>query len=245
MKELLKQLGLTDKEQKLYLATVKLGPCGATRLAMETKLPRQTVYSLIEGLLDQGLMTQSDRRGVKQFFAKPEDLEQVITSRQDNLKKTKALLIKELPKLLALKKRPVPLPKVQYYEGEEGLKHLFSNILSFYKAGGEKLFRGYGINEFKGLLGDYLYQFVKERGKYNVETRLFIGQGPDDFGIIDEESAFGRKVKRLGIKPQNGGFYIVGNQIYLFSYPAEVGVMIENQDIANLFKEIFDERWSQ
>lgn len=246
MKELLSKLGLNEKEISVYLGTLKAGPASSARIAMETNLPRQTVYSLILPLVERGFISKSVKRGVKEFFADPKQLLTLLDRQKEALTKNQALIEKELPKLLALRKKTAPLPKVEYYDGDDGLKNLFEHILTFYKKGGDKEFRGYGINQFHEVsLGGYLKEFVTERSKYNVKTRLLIGQGPDDFGIKDEATALNREVKRIAIDPQKAGIYLVGNQVYLFSYDDKTGVMIENKAIAKLITAIFDDHWKK
>jgi hypothetical protein len=56
---------------------------------------------------------------------------------------------------------------------------------------------------------------------------------------------YGRKIKHIDIEPQKSGVYLVGDRVYLFSYEDEVGVMVENKNIANFLKEIFEVEWRQ
>ncbi len=238
-------LGLHKKEVMVYLSLVKGGFSTAAQTAHDTGLPRQTVYSILEKLVNEEFVEQGDKRGVKQFFADPSKVLSIIDKRQHSLETDKRVLEKEMAELLLVQTKNSFFPKIQYYEGRQGLIRLFNNILGQYKKGESKNFRGYGINKMREALGDYLFEFVKKRGEFDIQTRLFIGQGPDDFNITDKESAFGRNVKRLEIKPQNAALYVVGQKVYLFSYPDQVGVMIENKNIADLLKNVFDDHWTK
>jgi predicted transcriptional regulator len=242
METILKQLHMGENEQKVYLCLVNTGACSAPQLGRELALPRQTVYSILQKLVDEGFVEQSDKKGVKHFFADPNDLLSLIEKRKKHLDASKEALKKELPKILK-KTRSRSFPKVQYYEGEMGLQKLFENILATYKKGEDEEFRGYGINNMHGVLSGYIEKFIKERYEYGVRTRLFIGRGPDDFRITNSGNAYGREVKNLNIEPQKAGLYLAGKQVYLFSYEDNVGVMIENKAIVKLLKDVFDERW--
>ena len=243
--ETLKKIGLRDREAQVYVAVVKVSPAPASRIAKEARLPRQTVYSIIDDLVGEGFIEQSDRRGVKIFSANPENLLALLDRRKEEVAKNKQLVEKALPEFLSLQKRVRALPKVQYYEGEDGVKHLFENILEQYRKGGGKKFRGYGINKLKETLDEFLYDFIKKRGELGVETKLFVAQGPDDFGITSEGNRYGRKVKRIPMDPQKAAVYIVGDRVYLFSYEDDVGVMVENEKISNLLKVAFDDHWQR
>lgn len=243
--DLLTKIGFSKKEVGLYLVTLRIGPASAPQIAREIKIPRQTAYTLLAEMAVKGYIEQSNRRGVKQFFAEPEQLTTLIEKRKKEAEDQRVFLEKEMPKILALRPKKVSLPKVLYYEGENGLRRLFENILDQYKKGEREIFRGYGINKIQGLLHDYIPDFIKERHEYGAETHLFIGRGENDFEIKDTESAYGRKVKQLDMEPQMAGLYLVGDRLYLFSYEDLVGVMIENTAITRLMKNVFEDHWKR
>jgi sugar-specific transcriptional regulator TrmB len=245
MEEILKKLHLSKKEAEIYLALLKIGQSSSSQIAAELNLPRQTIYSVLEKLIEDGFVEQSDKRGVKQFFADPNQLLALVEKQKEELERSKQTLKEEIPKILAENKRGGEVPIVQYYEGQEGLRRLFENILKLYQKGKSKTFRGYGINLFYPGLEKFLQDFVEKRSSFGVDTNLFIAEGPDGFGITDETSALKRDIKRLSIEPQQAGIYIAGNQIYLFSYKDNIGVLVENQAIARFMKDAFDDHWEK
>ncbi|GEM_PF-2713410 len=243
MKKLLLELGLSEREVEAYLALVRAGSSPASLIARELKIPRQTVHSILEKLAQEGIVEKSDRFGVRHFFADPNDLILVLDRRKARLERQKQELQKELPQLLGLQNEKKALPRVRYFEGEEGLKQLFDHIIQFYVKGGEKMFRGYGINKLDAHLGGYLRDLIERRGKLGVTTHLFIAKGDDDFHITDAESALGRTVKRLDMPEQEAAMYLVGDRVYHFSYRDNVGVVVENKSIASILKATFDAQW--
>ena len=244
MKNLLLQLGLSEREADVYLALVRAGSSPASLIARELKIPRQTIHSVLEKLTQAGIVEKSDRYGVRHFFADPHDLALVLDRRKAKLEKQKQELQKELPRLLGLQNEKKALPRVRYFEGEEGLKQLFDHIILFYEKGGEKMFRGYGINKLDAYFDGYLRSFIDRRGALKVTTHLFVGKGDDDFRITNSQTALGRTVKRLDMPPQSGAMYLVGDRIYLFSYKDNVGVVVENKSIATILKATFDAQWA-
>lgn len=227
----------------MLLAVLVAGKANAGQVGKVVNLPRQTVYSILKALTEQGYVEQSVRGRSSIFSTTLEQLEYACDNRRFKIEESKAALQAEVPKILA-KQKGVELPKVRYYEGIAGLQRMFEDMLVQYKRGkAPKLFRGYGVNKMHSALGDYLFEFVKERGKLGVETHLFIGQGEDDLAV--EQEQLGRMVKRLKISPQKAGMYLVGNRVYLFSFPDRVGVMVENAAIAQLFTSTFDEHWQK
>jgi predicted transcriptional regulator len=238
----LERLGLSEKDAEVYLMVLKLGVARAADIARQIDLPRQTVYSILESLLSIGLIDQHDRRGIKHFSAEPRRILEIIKREREQLAEAEHEVENELPELETIRFRPAALPKIQYYEGREGLKRLLEDILTQHKKG-EKIFRGYGVNMMEQALGDSLFAFIKKRGALGVKTRLFIGQGPDDLAL--EKGALGREVKRLDIPAQDAALYIAGDRVYLFSYLDSVGLVLENRAIAKLLKATFDDHWQR
>jgi predicted transcriptional regulator len=245
LKTLFKKLGLTEKEIEIYLAINSFGPCAVSLIAKTAGLPRQTVYSILQKLIQDGFVEQSDKQGVKQFFTNPQRLPIVFEEKTRELIKNKLLIEKAIPELLAQQKRLVSLPKVVYYEGKVGLKTLLNGIIDLYKQSPtEKEFRGFGVNQLGSTdIEDVLRDFIQRRSALCVATKLLIGNGSDDFEITNESNRYGREVKRLNIPHQQAAAYLVGNRIYLFSYADNVGIMIENQAMVKLLKNVFDAHW--
>lgn len=257
IKNILTKLGLSEKEAEIYLTLLSLGTAAASSISRRLNIPRQTVYSILEKLVESGFIEQSDKRGVKQFFCDPSDLLSVIEKQKTQLEKNKEILEKELPAIIASRKRSPSFPKIQYYEGEKGLKRLFGNILDVYKKGdgggrggdgdgknsNGKIFRGYGINNLQNVLHGYASDFISDRFKQGIETRLFIAKGSDDFGITDQSNTLGRTVKRLNMDEQKAGMYVVDKKVYLFSYENNFGMIIEDEAVAKLIRDVFDTQW--
>ncbi len=244
--EILNKLGLDEKDTQIYLALIRLGPSSASVVSKETSLPRQTVYSILDQLVTKDILEQGDNRGVRQFIADPNHLVKLLERRREDLEISKNELVKVIPTLFAENKRAKAFPVVQYYDGQEGLKRLFMGILDIYKKGKNKSFRGYGINNFYPGLEGFLNDFLKERASYGVKADLMIANAPDEFDTKTQgNEKLGRVIKKINIEPQKAGVYLVANRIYLFSYEDNVGVMIENQAISQLLKDIFDEHWER
>ncbi len=244
VQSVLTSLDIKDKEQEVYLALLKLGVARARTIAASVHIPRQTVYSILDSLVHKEVVEQRDKKGIKMFSATPELLFLALDRQKEEIEKKRRQIEKELPELQQIQFREPTLPKVAYYEGVDGMRRLFNDILKQHKTGIKK-FRGYGINKFKEALGDILYDFVKKRASYNVETELVIGRGDDDFGITGPGNAHGRTVKRIDMPQQKAGCYIVGNRIYLFSFINQIGLVIEDGTIATLFAGIFDDHWKK
>jgi len=63
----LKKLGLKEKEVKVYLAGLELGPNSIKNIAEKVKIPRPTVYEIVKKLEEKGLFVET-KKGKKGLF---------------------------------------------------------------------------------------------------------------------------------------------------------------------------------
>jgi hypothetical protein len=244
---LISNLNLGNRPAAVLRELLKLNATvTVSELAQHIHFPRQTLLSVLKQLSAVGLVIQTSKNGKLSYFSNYKQLLRYVESEKLRLDEIKAEI--EYQKGIQLPTRTADgqVPRVEFYSGSLALKKLFEDILSLYKQGKNKRFRGYGINYFSDApeLEEYLNYFIKKRASYGVKTDLIVAQGPDGFNITPGKE-YGRSIKKIYIDPQLAGFYMVANRVYLFSYKDNVGVMIENMAIANLLKDVFDDYWSK
>lgn len=111
--DVLKRLGLEEKEAALYLSALNAGETGMAELAKKSGLKRSSAYLVFRALEQKGLMGSFRGRGGLKFVATAPE-----TLRERTLKQL-ADVDRILPQLKAMAQSP-DRPKVTYYEGKEG-----------------------------------------------------------------------------------------------------------------------------
>ncbi len=97
IQEVLKEMGMSEKETIVYLSLLKLGSSTASKISKRAKLNRVTTYSLLESLKNKSFVNYSIRSGVKYFeSADPKTFLSSLNEKKENLKSV-------LPKLKKLK----------------------------------------------------------------------------------------------------------------------------------------------
>src|SRR3989344_5163483 len=66
---ILNGLGLTDNEVKVYLSILQLGTCSGTEIRKHTKISNSQVYSALNTLITNGLITYEKRALGKKYTA--------------------------------------------------------------------------------------------------------------------------------------------------------------------------------
>ena len=124
----LKKLNLTEKEARVYLALLELGPSTPYKISKRARLKRPTAYVIAEELVEKGLIVQMTGEKQKMYIAKsPESYIEDVEGRVREAKRA-------LPELMALQRKQSEKPNVLYFEGVEGMKQAY----------------GYKIKEFAG-----------------------------------------------------------------------------------------------
>ena len=145
-KEVLKELGLSGGEVKVYLALLKLGETSVSKLTKETGQHRTTIYDFLEHLLQRGLVNYVVKSGVKYYkVADPDKLIEYLKEKEEKLKQI-------LPELKQLAKVPTGEVNVEVYSGVEGFKSVLNDRLRV----GKDLY-GFGVDE--EISGNDLFQF--------------------------------------------------------------------------------------
>lgn len=120
--KLFQNLGLTDKEAKVYLASLEIGTNPVSEIGKKAKINRVTTYDILEKLIKKGLVNYIIRRNIKYFSATDPELVAVEYRRRAEE------LNQALPELKRLHGE-TSHPKVQYFEGLEGIKRVFADCL--------------------------------------------------------------------------------------------------------------------
>src|SRR3989344_3663074 len=123
MEQELKEFGLTDNEVKVYLACLKLGTALVQGIAKKANTYRTYTYEILKSLIEKGLVSYVIKNG-KQYFevAEPEKLLNILKEKETKINKI-------LPDLKNIYKTSIEKPKVELYEGKEGLKTILDDII--------------------------------------------------------------------------------------------------------------------
>lgn len=123
--ELLKKIGFNDNKAKVYLACLELGSATASQIAKKAEVVRTTVYKILDELNGQGFIETDAKKHTKTF--KANSPKKIV----ENLEKQKSLAETFLPDFMNIFSETKFKPKLKFYEGEEGIKKVFEDILNY------------------------------------------------------------------------------------------------------------------
>ena len=123
LNDTLRDIGLTEKEATIYLASLSLGSSTVLKIARRSNMKRTTVYSVIDTLKEKGLI-RIDLKGLKQKYIaeNPEKLEVMLERRANEFQN-------KLPEFMALYKLKGEESTIKYYTGLEAMKNIYMDTL--------------------------------------------------------------------------------------------------------------------
>lgn len=248
----LHQIGLSDKEAKVYLACLSLGQASAAEIAAYAKIKRPTTYVILEQLKKEGLLSSVEkehsrgRKGRKTIYIAevPDRLYDFFDRRRQEFENNLASLKNILPQLSELYKgKEKDRPLVRFFSGSEGINTLREYIAN------SKISFFYEITNLD-LVNLYPAQFKKSaKMQKRNEQRL---------SKIDAKTLYYSKDitlptpidkwerKKLSF-PTPNELVVSDNYIYIINFiPPEIfGILIEDKHIAQLHRVLFESLWER
>ncbi len=250
--ETLTQLGLTEKEAKLYLTLLEIGPNPASSVSRKAGITRTTAYAALETLKEKGLLSLVEQGGIQQFSAvDPQKLEEYAKNQQEkataNLQNISALV----PTLQSLTGDLVMAPKVKYFEGTNGIKTIYNDITStlkgLKKADRLKLVFSSSPN-LKPELQKILDGAKEDRKKHKISARFIVPNSPRTKKRLDKADEY---LSELKLMPKDiemdfdSEVNIYKDKIAIMSLNNERphGIIIESNNIAATQRTLFEIIW--
>ncbi len=235
----LQKIGLSEKEAVLYLAGLQTGLATMQQLVNASHLKRATVYELIDGLKEKGLI-KTLLKGKRKFYITedPQNIFSLVRQKEN-------VLHNIMGQLLAMQSHAGEKPSVRIYQGVEGIKEIYEDILSRHadyievlssKLPDEQIIDFWGGeyverrikkgNHVKVIAPDIpLYRNLQARDKFTLRQTKLIPA--DKFPFKNEVFAYNGKVAFITQEGDNS-----------------LGLVVESGDIFNTMNLILNHFWN-
>lgn len=238
------KFGLTYKEATVYLTLLELGPAVVSDIAKKTKTNRSTTYVLLEALVNKGLLSISEKNKVKVYNASAP--ERLIKYLEDTVQKYTELVGVAhgiLPELKSMYVGTGPKPKVQFFEGLEGIKTAYEDTLT-----AKETIRAFAsIEDMHNTLKDYFLEYYKRRAAKKIKIRAIFPDTPEAKERIKSNTEEMREAllvpsDRYAFSPE---INIYNNKIVFMSLLEKFALIIESKELADSFKRIYELSWNE
>jgi len=239
----LQNIGLTEKEAKVYIALLQLGKTTAYAVAVRSNLKKPTVYVTLDNLVDKGAAQKIPRAKKALYVAtSPEDLFDAAENRIENAKSI-------LPELKSLsRKGKVHKIETSYYEGMAGIREFYNKMVKEMKGREYVGFFAHGKDATPELM-KYFDEVNEEHRKAGIKRRGITVHHPSVSKYLDDEvcKKYNVKLKSLPVDLYNSNISIeiYKNKTAIFSHRYLQVTVIDNPDVANVMRQIFELVWER
>lgn len=241
--ELLKQLGLNEKETKVYLALLELGSATVQEVADRAGVKRTSIYNFLEELKKLGLVSVIQEKHKTILIAEdPNILQERAREKLEEAKDYTRKIDSVLPELLGLFSLPGDKPRVKFYKGIDGIKKVYDDTLLT----AETI---YAFADFEKLMTtmdpDYMWKYADKRAEKKIEFWGIIKKGYWAEEAIKKSKGQKRRLKILDVNFDTE-INIYGNKVALISFRKPYsGVIVEDRAIAQTLREIWKVMWGK
>jgi len=242
LSQFLQNLGLSDKEAQVYLAGLSLGAASVQEIAIYANIKRTTVYEVIKSLQEKKLVDVTYQNKKRLFIA--EEPENILLF----LKQREKMLEQIIPDLEALKNTKSNRPTIRIFEGIEGLKHIYEDMI---KKPGEILAFTAPIENIAATLLDYLDSDWKIRRIANKIYFKTIRKSTAKEKSLDyKKIKFDDKLEEIYYLPPEHypfsvGIYIYRGKVAFVSFMEKelIGIIIKSEEIKQTLTMMFKLFW--
>ncbi|MFA5797136.1 MAG: helix-turn-helix domain-containing protein [Candidatus Woesearchaeota archaeon] len=157
---LLKDIGLSPNEAKVYEALLSIGESSVQRISLKSKVHRRNVYDSLAKLIEKGLASEVFVKGEKNFKAtNPTKLLELLKEKEERITKV-------LPEMQAKYNFTEEKEEAYFYRGTEGFKVYLQSILETKETA---YFIGAKAFWLDPRLKHYFSRFDKERKRLGIK----------------------------------------------------------------------------
>lgn len=229
----LEKIGLTQKEASVYLTLTEIGEALPSVIAKKAKLKRPTTYIILDQLVEKGLVGHLKKHDQKVFSAiEPSFL-------LDYEKKKLEELEEVIPDLKALKTLYKKAPNISLFEGDEGIIQILDDSLSakneIYCWSNTGLASSTALHQYHPF-------FLKKKIQKKIHSKCLFTYDQNGLTFKKNSKEELREVYLVPIEkfPFENEINIYDDKISIISLKDKIGVIIQNQNIADTQRAIFN-----
>lgn len=231
----LTNLGLADKEAKVYLALTELGTAVVSDIAHKSGINRVTIYDILEKLKIRGMVSYYTKKKTKYFSSiAPETMLEEFEKRTSDLRGS-------LPKFKTLTGE-INHPRIRYFEGLEGIKAIYADTLT----SKTEILNYSNSYEIRKKWPNYDQEYVTKRAQKKIHLRGICPKDKAGEAVQSQDKKYYREMRLIPSDQFDftNEINIYDDKVAIISFKDElIGMIIESIEIANSQRAIFNMCW--
>lgn len=245
LQKTLKNLGLSESEMIVFTFLFEQGASfKATEIARKVGVNRTTLYGMLKSLIERGLVSSTEKEsGVIHFQSiQPHLLIDVLEREKEKLAKNAEEIKIILPALIsAQKSKQSYYPKVQFFEGVEGIRQVYEDTIA-----NNPQREAFGFVKYDAAIDflgeEWAHYYIQKRKKYAVFANTIAAHTGTGEEYASKDKVHFRKTKFFPKEYQFDMEIIsYGDRTAFMSFDKErpIGIVIEDRKIAEMVKTLF------
>lgn len=234
----LESVGFTQKQARVYVAALFLGPSAVQKIAEQAEINRATTYVILDELAKMGLVAESTEGKKTVFVAEPPEAVERYLEVQHNEISVRRQELKDLMPNLRETSRSTDAedaPMVRFYKGLKGSEQLSKELLR--KAKKDDTIYAI-VNYDEVLKADPTITPAKTRVKKGIKSKvLYYSQD----NTLESDSKALRSTKKVD-KNFSAEINLYSTKASFITYAGDqtVGILIESPKIVETLRQLFE-----
>lgn len=242
---ILREIGLTEGEVKVYLALLNIGSSTTGRIVKQSKVHSSKVYSILDRLIDKGLVSFI-KQGKKTIYTAnpPNTINSYLNKKESEIKELKESA-QELIEKLSEKALKSPT-EATVFLGMKGLRTASEKMYDKMKKGDVLYYLGIPSYQPEE---QHIY-WEKDHGKrvrHGIKVKLLFNKDTNPKILVNRNSYSGSDARYMPTEIKTPALFGVYKDVVLvmLQSPEVITIEIVNQHIADSFKEYFAWFWKK
>jgi len=232
--EILKDIGLTNAEIKVYLTLLELGTSTAGPILEKTGLHNSVVHMTLNRLIEKGLISfvKEGKRNIYQS-TNPKHIVEYINEKKERFEEI-------LPQLLLTQQQAKEKPEIISFRGTKGIKELLYELLD---AGGKE-HHTLGSTKKSLMLGEtWWISYHKKRANKGITAKLLFNESLQFWKAEIKYPKSKIKYTQVGFEPLTETI-VRNDKIGIIIWTDKpIGVLIHQREAAKSYDKFFELVW--
>ncbi|MDQ5943975.1 MAG: HTH-type transcriptional regulator, sugar sensing transcriptional regulator [Patescibacteria group bacterium] len=238
----LEAVGLTEKQAKVYVAALFLGPAAVQRIAEQAEVNRATTYVILAELADMGLVSETTEGKKTVFVAEPPDaIDRYLGAMEKEIDDRKVQLKGVMKELNEVNRSEIAgdAPVVRFFKGPEAILALSSYLKRKAKPN-EVVYGMTNLDELDKMAPGYTETNALKRKKKKIAGKGFYSGSRE---LVSDPESLRETIKLTEDVRADLNLYEERASIVTYSGDQPVGIVIEGKELVSVLRQLFDLAW--
>lgn len=239
----LEAVGLTEKQAKVYVAALFLGPAAVQRIAEQAEVNRATTYVILAELADMGLVSETTEGKKTVFIAEsPDSIDRYLDAMGKEIEGRKNSLkaaMKDLQQVNRTEAEDAPV--VRFFKGPEAILALSSYLKRKAKLN-EVVYGMTNLDELDKIAPDHTELNALKRKKKQIAGKGFYSGSRE---LKSDPESLRETIRLSEDVKADLNLYEDRASIVTYSGDQPVGIVIEGRELVSVLRQLFELAWKK